>query len=164
MDNEKGVRIANVRKKLGLTQSQFAEKIGLKFSAISMIELGKAPLTEANIRLICLTFGVREEWLRVGNGEMLNDEALLSERERRLLELFRRLSPQAQQMIIEYAEKLLADERAIRGEPPEASKQAPGGTTQPLEAPQEAKPVPEADTEKGESPGIGPHPKSGETG
>ena len=84
-------------------------------SAISAIELGKAPLTEQNIRLICLTFDVNEEWLREGRGEMMDEEALLSDRERRLLDNFRRLTPRACKMLIEYAEKLVSDEQTLRG-------------------------------------------------
>jgi transcriptional regulator with XRE-family HTH domain len=150
-------KIAKIRQVLGLNQTQFAEKLGLTSANISSIERGKSKLTEQNIHLICLTFGVREEWLRDGKGEMLDDEALLSEYEKRLLDLFRRLSPIAQKLFIEYAQKLLADEQALRGEPLDASKQAPGGPTQPLEAPQ---------GDKGkESTGIGPDPrKSGDTG
>jgi transcriptional regulator with XRE-family HTH domain len=128
-------RVVEIRRYKGLNQTDFAKRLGFTQANLSAIELGKIPLTEANIRLICLTFGVREAWLREGQGEMLDDEALLSERERRLLELFRRLSPKAQEMIVEYVEKLLADEQALR-QSGEAPKQAPGGTTQPLEAPQ----------------------------
>jgi hypothetical protein len=73
-----------------------------------------------------------------GKGDMLDDEALLSERQKRLLALFRQLSPKAQQIIIDYVDKVLSDERALRGEAPEAAKQTPRGTTSPtLEAPQE---------------------------
>ena len=110
-----GSRVTKLRKSLGLTQAQFAEKIGLKFSAISMIEVGKATLTEANIRLICLTFGVQEAWLRTGIGEMTDDNAVSSNREKQLLTLFQRLSPRAQGMMIEYAEKLASDEAILRG-------------------------------------------------
>jgi transcriptional regulator with XRE-family HTH domain len=115
-------RVIQIRKANRLSQTEFAQRLGFTQSNLSLIELGKVPLTEPNIRLICLTFGVREAWLRDGTGEMMDEEALLSERAQRLLELFRRLSPQAQVMIIEYAEKLLADERTLRGEPPEAEK------------------------------------------
>jgi hypothetical protein len=87
-----------------------------------MFEAGKANFSETTINLICLTFGVNEEWLREGKGEMMDDEALLSERERRLLGFFRRLSPKAQMMIIEYTEKLLSDEQTLRGEVPEDEK------------------------------------------
>jgi transcriptional regulator with XRE-family HTH domain len=132
-------RVIEIRRFVGLNQTDFAKKLGFTQANLSAIELGKISLTEANIRLICLSFGVREEWLREGKGEMLDDEALLSERERYLLEQFRKLSPKAQMMVVEYTEKLLVDEQALRGEALQALKQAPGGTTQPLEAPQEAK-------------------------
>ena len=115
MEQNIGERIIKLRKEIGLKQAEFGEKLGLTNSAISMIELSKSPVTEANIRLICFTFGVKEEWLRDGIGEMFDAEALLSEKEKRLLALFRQLSPKAQEMLIEYAEKLLSDEAALKG-------------------------------------------------
>jgi transcriptional regulator with XRE-family HTH domain len=155
-------RLKQLRKALGLTQREFGEKIGMSDVAISYMESGRTAISKQNIHLICLTFGIREKWLENGSGDMLDDEASLTEYERQILNLYRRLSPLARKMLIEYAEKLLADEQALRGESPEGSKQAPGGTTQPVEDPQEAKPA--LDTEKGEGPGIGPNPKNGETG
>jgi transcriptional regulator with XRE-family HTH domain len=109
-------RIAILRKELGLNQTKFANKIGVTSQLISKIEVGNAKLTESNIRLICFTFKVNEEWLREGKGDMLDDESLLSERERRLFEQFRKLSPTAQQMIIEYVKKLLSDEHTLHRE------------------------------------------------
>jgi hypothetical protein len=81
-----------------------------------MFEAGKARFSETTINLICLTFGVREEWLREGKGDMMDDEALLSGYEKRLMTLFRALSPRAREMLIEYAEKLRSDEETLRGE------------------------------------------------
>jgi transcriptional regulator with XRE-family HTH domain len=152
-------RIIELRNHLGLKQTHFAQEIGVTSQLINKIEAGNAKVTETNIRIICFTFKVNEEWLREGKGDMMDEEAQLSEWERRLLAFFRELSPQARKMLYEYAEMLLSNEKALRGE---ASQNAPGGTTRPLEAPQEAKPA--QDTEKGESPGIGPNPKNGETG
>jgi transcriptional regulator with XRE-family HTH domain len=117
-------RVVQIRKSNKLSQSEFAKKLGFTQSNLSLIELGKIPLTKTNIRLICLTFGVREEWLRTGGGAMFDHEAMISDKEKRLLELFRQLSETAQDMLIEYAEKLKADERALRQE---AQKQAAGG-------------------------------------
>jgi transcriptional regulator with XRE-family HTH domain len=134
-----GKRLGELRKKLNLKQIEFAKELGLTSAAISAIELGKTPLTEANIRLICLTFGVREEWLREGKGEMMDDEARLSEQERQLLALFRELSPIARKMLIEYAEKLLSDEKALRWERQDTAQNAPGGTTMPPGAAQEGR-------------------------
>jgi transcriptional regulator with XRE-family HTH domain len=100
----------------------FAGKIGVTSQLINKIESGNAKLTEANIHLICLTFGIREEWLRDGKGEMRDENAQLSEREKHLLKLFERLSPKAQQMVVEYVKKLLSDEESLRGDAPELEK------------------------------------------
>jgi transcriptional regulator with XRE-family HTH domain len=146
-------RITALRKHLGLNQTKFAQKIGVTSQHISMFEAGKAKLSETSINLICLTFGVRGEWLREGKGDMMDEEAMLSEWEKRLLELFRKLSPSAQKDFIEYVEKLVAlatNEAGLRGGSPEAPKQAPGSTTQPPEAPQEAKGQESTDDGKGE--------------
>jgi transcriptional regulator with XRE-family HTH domain len=144
-------RVIEIRKAKHLNQTDFAKELGFTQANLSAIELGKIPLTEANIHLICFTFKVNEEWLREGKGEMMNAEALLSEKEGRLLELFRRLSPGAQKAFIEYIERLvsLAANETLLEELPNTPKQAP-----------EASP----DTERGGSPGIGPNPKNGETG
>lgn len=107
-------RLIELRKSLGLKQDEFAKKLGFSQSNLSYIEKGKIPLTEANIRLICLTFGVNREWLVNGTGDMMDDEAHLNDREKRLLELFRGLSPRARTMLIEYAEKPIADEAELK--------------------------------------------------
>jgi len=114
--NTTGKRVATLRKALGLKQVEFSEKIGLTSAAISAIELGKTALTEANVKLICLTFGANEEWLHTGCGEMIDEESMLPEEEKRLLAFFRKLSPKAQDMVIENAGKLVEYEGASRTE------------------------------------------------
>lgn len=63
-------RIKEVRKSLGLTLDKFGERIGLKKSAVSLIENGKNSVTDANIKAICREFGVDYIWLTTGDGEM----------------------------------------------------------------------------------------------
>jgi transcriptional regulator with XRE-family HTH domain len=109
-------RIVELRKKLGLNQADFAERLGIKRSTVANIETDRNPLTEANIRLICFTFKVDEEWLREGMGDMMDEEAALSDYERRLLGFFRELSPSAQDMVIKHAENLLAYSKELKGE------------------------------------------------
>jgi transcriptional regulator with XRE-family HTH domain len=111
-------RLRVLRKSLNLNQTEFAKRLGVTFSAISLMELGKTNLTDQNINLIRLTFGVNEEWLRSGEGEMFNEEALLDDLDKRALELFHRLSPRAQDLAIGYLEKILADEQILREEAP----------------------------------------------
>ena len=97
-------RIRLVRKELGLNQGEFAKRIGLKQTALSMIELEKVSLTDKNIKLICATFGVDEIWLRTGKGGMFKGK---SPYEKELLSIFGRLTADTQEFILEMARKLL---------------------------------------------------------
>lgn len=71
-------RIKLLRKYLGLTQSAFAEKIGLKATAVGLYESGSRAVTERSIISICQAFNIREEWLRTGKGEMIQSEKAFS--------------------------------------------------------------------------------------
>lgn len=61
-------RFKEVRKALGLTQSEFGKSLGISNTAISKIEKGENNISESNIISICREFGVNEEWLRTGVG------------------------------------------------------------------------------------------------
>lgn len=63
-------RIRELRKHLGLTLVKFGEAIGISNPAVSMIETGKASVTDRTRLAIVNTFGVSEIWLRTGEGEM----------------------------------------------------------------------------------------------
>ena len=63
-------RIKYLRKNLGLNQTDFARKIGMKQTGLSAIEKGKVPVLERNIKNICSEFHINEVWLRTGEGEM----------------------------------------------------------------------------------------------
>jgi len=112
---EDRLRLRELRKSLGLTQGEFGKRIGMSDVAISYMESGRTALSNQNLNLICLTFGVNREWLRHGEGEMMNEDALFNEKEKRLLAFFECLSPRAMDMAIEYVEKLVSDEVALHG-------------------------------------------------
>ena len=63
-------RITNVRKSVGLTQGEFAEKLGLTRNFISLIENGNRIPSDRTITDICREFGISEKWLRTGEGDM----------------------------------------------------------------------------------------------
>ena len=63
-------RIRKFRRSLSLSQEEFSQRLGLTQSALSRIEKMGGPVTEQNILLLCTTFGVSEEWLRNGSGDM----------------------------------------------------------------------------------------------
>ena len=63
-------RIKFIRKKLELTQQEFADKLGIARNNIAGYETCKRSPSDAVISLICTKFNVNEEWLRTGEGEM----------------------------------------------------------------------------------------------
>ena len=105
-------RLKELRKNIGMNQTQFADAINMKQGSYSSVETGVNQLTDKNISLICVKFGVSEMWLRTGKGDMfeLNKS---THKEGRLIELYRGLSPRAQDLLIEYAEKLINDEQIL---------------------------------------------------
>ena len=112
-------RIKFLRKNSGLTQEKFAERIGLKQNSIALIESGKRNISDQAILSICREFGVREEWLRTGEGEMyapapttgldlLVQEKALRREERILIEKFVNLKPETRQQILNYIQEVAA--------------------------------------------------------
>lgn len=71
-----GERINLIRKESGLTLEKFGERIDLKKSALSQYEHDTASPSDRTIRSICRVFGVNEEWLRDGIGEMHTPDVL----------------------------------------------------------------------------------------
>lgn len=63
-------RIAQLRKKEGMTQKKFAEKIGVSENYVWMMEKGDRVPSDRTISDVCREFGVNEGWLRTGEGEM----------------------------------------------------------------------------------------------
>lgn len=63
-------RIKEIRKCLGITQTEFGNKISLKPNTISDLEKDKRTVTDRTISDICREFNVNEVWLRSGEGEM----------------------------------------------------------------------------------------------
>lgn len=59
-------RIIDLRKSLNLTQSEFADRLGLSRNYIWMLENGERTPSDRTISDICREFGVREAWLRTG--------------------------------------------------------------------------------------------------
>lgn len=62
-------RIKYVRVERGLTQEQFAGKIGLTRNYVARIEIGERLPSDRTIKDICRIFNVDEVWLRTGAGE-----------------------------------------------------------------------------------------------
>ena len=63
-------RIREVREYFGLSMEKFGSRIGIGKASISLLESGKNNPSVQTITLICREFGVNEQWLRTGEGEM----------------------------------------------------------------------------------------------
>lgn len=59
-------RIKQIRTEAGITQAQFAEKIGLSRNYVAMMEIGQREPSDRTISDICRIFGINEDWLRHG--------------------------------------------------------------------------------------------------
>lgn len=71
-------RIKLLRKKLGFTQKEFSEKLGLTQTGVSWMEQAGNGVTEQSIRLICKLFDVNENWLRTGEEPMFIEHETFS--------------------------------------------------------------------------------------
>ena len=68
-------RIKKIRKKYGLTQEKFGERIGVKQNTVAQYEMGRNIPLDSVISLICKEFNVREEWLRTGADPMMQSSS-----------------------------------------------------------------------------------------
>ena len=76
--NTVGDRIREIRKSLGLSMDKFAAPLGISRVAIGRIESGDLNPSKQTLLMICREFGINEEWLRSGQGDM---KAVLSREE-----------------------------------------------------------------------------------
>lgn len=131
-------RIKALRKELGLTQTAFASRVGMKQNTITLIETGKRNTSDFSIRNICREFNVNEHWLRTGEGEMflprpssaleeLAEEYRLNAADRVLVQRILDLKPEARQAVADFAKKLAADLARLeqRTAPPAPSTDEP---------------------------------------
>ena len=114
-------RVKQLRMARGLTLEKFGERVGVSRSAMSNIELGNRAVTDQMRRSICREFGVREEWLRDGVGEMesssdvvdldeLADRYNASDLERRLIKAYFELDEPMRRMVMEKFKNVFSSE------------------------------------------------------
>lgn len=61
-----------IRSELGITQDEIANRLGIGKSAVSMIETGKAALSERNRNILIQELNVNPDWLETGSGDMFS--------------------------------------------------------------------------------------------
>ncbi len=69
-----GDRLKQIRKALGMTQQQLAERLGVGKAALSMIETGRASLTSRNRNILVQELNINPDYLESGSEPMFNAE------------------------------------------------------------------------------------------
>lgn len=111
-------RIKDIRLAIGLTQTQFADRLGIRQSSLSAIENEVTEtVDERNIRIICKEFNVNEDWLRNGDGEMFKTEERLltliadklddlDELDKKIISEYLKLAPRQRKIMKDFISKL----------------------------------------------------------
>lgn len=115
-------RLKEIRKYKDMNQADFASDLGISVSNIQSYETGRRVPSDAFIKLICNKFGINEDWLRTGEGEMLKQredeiaritDQMLSETEPSIRNALHRIVADASEddlkLFLEYARKLVAE-------------------------------------------------------
>lgn len=102
-----GERIKAARIAAGMTQSELAEKVGVKFSAIHKYETGLiVNLKRDTIGKLAKALDVKPSYLLCVDEEPEAEEVKLAPEEAALIEIFRALSDQEQALILATARAL----------------------------------------------------------
>lgn len=118
-------RIKDIRRSTGLSQTDFAERLGTTRGVITNLEGEKTTPNEPFIKLICREFNIDEHWLRTGDGEMrqkLTRNQEIAEfmgvvmhdpddaPRKRFVSIISKLSADEWQLLAEIAKKMAEDE------------------------------------------------------
>jgi transcriptional regulator with XRE-family HTH domain len=152
-----GERLRQIRKELDINQGEFAKRLEITQGTYSAIENDKELLTPRNLKLICLEFGVNEDWILSGTGEMFKSMELTPD-EKDLLGIYEKLETDGRKQVRDYAAERLdlqifrnEQERAFneglehgrrkraKTQVPDSAQNAPVGTMLLPEASQEGK-------------------------
>jgi len=99
MDFSVNQRIKELRGKLGLNQRDFSTLLSLSGGYIAGIEVNLRKVNDRIIKLIISEFGVNEDWLRFGNGDIFS-ERKTNGKSTRMVSLFNDLPLHYQDVIL----------------------------------------------------------------
>lgn len=110
-------RIKELRTALHLTLEGFGDRIGVTRAAVSKWENGDRGIADSMVVSICREFGVSEQWLRTGEGEMFEQtretvldrlaaEYSLDKEQVSVIESFLDLSPQERTLFLTQMRKV----------------------------------------------------------
>ena len=96
-----GERVFQLRKELGMTQEELANKLGYKSkSTINKIEIGVNNIPQNKIAQFAKILGTTPAKLMGWNDEEIKKAPPLSKLEKELLDMYRQVSPENQKLMI----------------------------------------------------------------
>jgi transcriptional regulator with XRE-family HTH domain len=117
-------RIVEIRKALGLTQEKFANDVKISKAYQGHIEANQRRVNERIIKIISLTYGASEEWLKTGTGDMF--ERFDDPKIKQIVTNFKKLAPDAQDYLLKQIDLLLDYEDGKKAGGP-GGPRPPGG-------------------------------------
>ena len=100
-----GARIQAVRRERGLTQDDFANRVGVSRSAVAQWETGRAGQVTGNLSRLAAVLDVSVEYLMYGDDKRAAGEVRQGD-ELALLRLYRECDPEDRQMLLRTARRL----------------------------------------------------------
>lgn len=89
-----GERIKLFRQDRAVSQKAMAETLGVSYQSIGLWEKGTNNPSTQSIKFIAMAYGVSEEWLRTGEGQMQKDDP-----DRELIENYKKLNEDAKSCV-----------------------------------------------------------------
>jgi len=102
-----GSRLKQIRESKGLNQAEFANLVEISQSMLSGIETGRETLSDRYIKIICLEFGINEDWLKYGGDRPMYKKQGLTTDENELLEIYDKLNLENRKNVRIYADERL---------------------------------------------------------
>ena len=111
-----GDRIKYLREKVGLTQEELGEKIGVQKSAIRKYEKGEVEnIKRSSVKIMADLFGVTASYLMFGEDLEGDAATLATAEERELIRIYRELNATGQTTLIGTARGLFANPDMKKG-------------------------------------------------
>lgn len=107
-------RIKKLRQKLGQSQATFARNLCLSNGHFATIELESCKASERVVKPISRTYGINEDWLLAGEGNMYQDPSVAGTEQ--IMKMFRELKPEYQEYMLSLVEKLMQVQNTMRKE------------------------------------------------
>ena len=98
-------RVARIRIILKMSPAEFADALCLSRSYIYGLEKKHRIANDRIVKLVSMTFGVGEQWLKTGKGIMFKDAEDVTRRKIEIL--FKKLRPDFQEYVLRHIDLLL---------------------------------------------------------